>query len=145
MAEARRVLFVCVHNAGRSQMAEAILNHEARAQNLPIHAKSAGTVGGKAVNPQAMEALAEIGVPTDGLVPKFITPELVAEADHIISMGCGVDAEACPTRFMLTEDWGLDDPSGQPLDTVRVIRDQIRGHVREFLARIQSGTDSPAS
>lgn len=125
-------------------MAEAILNHEARAKGLPIVAKSAGTVGGKAVNPQAMEALAEIGVPTEGLVPKFITPELVAEAEHVISMGCGVDAEACPTRFMLTEDWGLDDPSGQPIETVRTIRDQIRGHVREFLARIESTESNPA-
>ena len=127
------VLFVCVHNAGRSQMAEAITNHLAKEQGLDVCAKSAGTVGGKNLNPQAIAVLDEIGISLIGQEPKFLTPEMVAEADQIISMGCGVDADACPTKFLLTEDWELDDPAGQPIEKVRVIRHQILARVRDLL------------
>jgi arsenate reductase len=129
-----RILYVCVHNAGRSQMAEAITNHLARARGADVVAASAGTVGGKELNPMAVVALAEIGISVDGLVPKLLTQEMADGADRIISMGCGVDAEACPARFILTEDWELDDPAGRPLEEVRVIRDAIVRKVEALLA-----------
>ena len=127
------VLYVCVHNAGRSQMAEAITNHLALENALDVRAKSAGTVGGKVLNPQAIAVLDEIGISLAGHEPKFLTPEMVTEADQIFSMGCGVDAEACPTKFLLTEDWELDDPAGQPIEAVRIIRDQIIVRVNRLL------------
>ena len=114
-------------------MAEAITNHLAAARGLDVHAKSAGTVGGKALNPQAVAVLGEIGISLAGHEPKFLTPAMAAEADQVISMGCGVDAEACPTKFLLTEDWELDDPAGQPMETVRAIRDQIIKRVTTLL------------
>ena len=119
-------------------MAEAITNHLAKAQNFDIQAKSAGTVGGKQLNPQAVEALSEIGISLEGHEPKFLTPEMVSEADQIISMGCGVDAEACPTKFLLTEDWELDDPAGQGISAVRVIRDQIIQRVKNLIKEPQA-------
>lgn len=128
------VLFVCVHNAGRSQMAEAIYNHEARARGLDARACSAGTLGGGQVNPLAKQALEEIGVSTVGLWPKQLTQAMVDDVDRVISMGCGVDAEACPARFLVAEDWGLDDPAGQPIERVREIRDQIRERVLALLS-----------
>lgn len=134
-----KVLFVCVHNAGRSQMAEAITNHFANQLGLNVHAKSAGTVGGKQLNLQAIAVLDEIGISLAGHEPKFLTPEMVTDADQIISMGCGVDAEACPTNFLLTEDWELDDPAGQPIATVRVIRDQIIDQVKILLNHTEAG------
>lgn len=82
----------------------------------------------------AVVALAEIGISVDGLVPKLLTQEMADGADRIISMGCGVDAEACPARFILTEDWELDDPAGRPLEEVRVIRDAIVRKVEALLA-----------
>lgn len=119
-------------------MAEAMMNHLAREKGLDVTAKSAGTVGGKMLNPMAVEAMAELGISMEGHEPKFLTPEMVSESDQIISMGCGVDAEACPTKFLLTEDWGLDDPAGQPIETVRTIRDQIKAHVLAKLEELQS-------
>lgn len=101
-------------------------------------ALSAGTLGAGELNPIVVEAMAEIGVPLDGQTPKLLTPELVAAADRIISMGCGVNADACPVKFLLTEDWALDDPAGQPIEVVRRVRDQIRERV-EALARNPSG------
>jgi arsenate reductase (thioredoxin) len=136
------LLFVCIHNAGRSQMAEAITNHLASEAGLAVQAKSAGTVGGKQLNPQAIEVLNEIGISLNGHEPKFLTPEMVSEADHFISMGCGVGAEACPTRFLLTEDWELDDPAGQDIDSVRVIRDQIVKRVKALLTKIENSRTS---
>ena len=131
--EPKVVLYVCVHNSGRSQMAEALTNAMATEQGIPCSAISAGTVGGKGLNPMAVIAMNEIGVSMDGHAPKLLTPEMVADADKIISMGCGVDAEACPTKFILTEDWGLDDPAGQELEIVRVIRDDIKSRVQQLL------------
>jgi arsenate reductase len=127
------VLFVCVHNAGRSQMAEAIFNHKAKRRRLDVEAESAGTIATDQINPMVKQALAEIGVETDGLHPKQLTQDIADRAKRIISMGCGVDAEACPARFLVTEDWGLDDPAGQPIETVRAIRDQIQGLVGNLL------------
>lgn len=127
------VLFVCVHNAGRSQMAEAVFNHFAAERGLSARAGSAGTLGGGSLNPNAMIALQEIGIDTSALFPKQLTQEMVEASSRIVSMGCGVDAEACPAKFLVTEDWGLDDPAGQPLKKVRDIRDQIVARVRKMM------------
>jgi arsenate reductase len=133
-----KVLFVCVHNSGRSQMAEAVFNHEAAKRGLEWRAQSAGTVAGGQLNPNAVAALQEIGAPTEELHPKQLTQEMVDLSDRVVSMGCGVDANACPARFLLTEDWGLDDPAGQPIDRVREVRDEIVRRVTEMLDSAQS-------
>ena len=133
-----KVLFVCVHNAGRSQMAEALTNFEAKSRKLPVVAESSGTVGGKSLNPVAVEAMEEIGVPMTGQAPKLLTQSMADSADRIISMGCGVDAAACPAKFLLTEDWELDDPAGQSMESVRIIRDQIRERVLTMLKEFES-------
>lgn len=132
------VLFVCVHNAGRSQMAEAFLNALARERGLDVRAISAGTMGAGELNPLVVSAMEEVGISMAGHRPKLLDPATVASADRIVSMGCGVDAEACPTRFMVTEDWGLDDPAGQPMEVVRTIRDAIRHRVTELLDTIST-------
>src|SRR5438874_10909723 len=107
----KTILYVCGHNAGRSQMAEAMTNRIAADQGLPVRAISAGTAPGGAINPLAMRAMDEIGISLAGQHPKPMTQEMVDEADKVITMGCGVDVDACPARFLVTEDWGLDDPS----------------------------------
>lgn len=132
------ILYVCVHNAGRSQMAEALTNHLAAERGLAVRAESAGAAAGERLNPAAAEVMAEIGVPMDGHTPKQITQEMVARASRVITMGCGVDAEACPARFLVTEDWGLDDPAGRPADEVRAIRDQIARRVTDMLDQIEA-------
>lgn len=136
-----RVLFVCVHNAGRSQMAEAFFNHLARERGVDAVAESAGTLGGGTLNAKAVQAMEEIGISMAGQVPKALSQEMANSADRIISMGCGVDAEACPAKFLVTEDWGLDDPAGQPIETVRHIRDQIAVRVGQLLDSLE-GTSS---
>lgn len=132
------ILYVCVHNAGRSQMAEALTNAIAAEMGLDVVGQSAGTVGGKELNPMAVTAMAELGISMDGHAPKLLTQAMVDEADRIISMGCGVDVEACPAKFILTEDWGLDDPAGQPIERVREIRDDIAGRVRRMLSELDN-------
>lgn len=133
----KKVLFVCVHNAGRSQMAEAFVNHEARERGIPIRAESAGTVAGEKINPAAESVMREI-VLMDGQRPKPLTQEMVDEADRVITMGCGVDAEACPARVIFSDDWSLDDPAGSPVEKVREIRDQIRERVETLLTELGS-------
>jgi arsenate reductase len=129
----RTILYVCVHNAGRSQMAEAFTNLMARERGLPVRGLSAGTVAGTAINPAAVDAMAEVGVSMDGQRPKQLTQALADGADRVITMGCGVDADACPARIHLSDDWGLDDPKGQPAEKVREIRDEIRRRVGALL------------
>lgn len=131
------VLFVCVHNSGRSQMAEALLRDLAGRRGIEVISTSAGTLGAGSLNPAAVQAMEEIGVSMVGQHPKQLTQTLADSADRIVSMGCGVDAEACPARFLVTEDWGLDDPAGQPIEVVRAIRDQIRERVQTLLDEIQ--------
>lgn len=114
-------------------MAEAFTNHLARERGVDVSAASAGTVGGKQLNPMAVAAMAELGISMEGHEPKLLTQEMADGADKIISMGCGVDAEACPAKFLLTEDWELDDPAGQGIEAVRVIRDQIRDRVEKMI------------
>lgn len=134
-----KILFVCVHNAGRSQMAEALTRHLAQERGMPVIAESAGTVGGKSLNPVAVEVMREIGISMDQQHPKLITQAMVDESHRIISMGCGVDAEACPAKFLLTEDWQLDDPAGQGHDAVRSIRDEIKRRVEAMLDELSTG------
>ncbi len=134
----REVLFVCAHNAGRSQMAEAFLNHYARGR---VRVVSAGTEPGGELNPAVVRAMAEVGIDMSGHRPKLLTPEMAERADLVITMGCGV-AESCPAGFLrIDADWGLEDPEGQPIEKVREIRDRIRGRVLALLATID-GTAS---
>lgn len=131
-----RVLFVCVHNAGRSQMAEALTNRLAHEAGLDVKAESAGTNLGHSLNPMAVKAMRELDIEMTHQKPKLLTAEMINASDRIISMGCGVNAEACPANFILTEDWGLDDPAGQSLEQVRRIRDQIAERVKKMLQEI---------
>lgn len=114
-------------------MAEAFTNSLAQDRSLEVRAESAGTVAGTEINPIAVLAMDEIGISMTGQFPKQLTPEMVARAERVITMGCGVDAEACPARFIVTDDWGLDDPKGQPIGKVREIRDEIRRRVGSLL------------
>jgi len=132
----KRILFVCVHNAGRSQMAEAFTNHLAKEKGHPVLGLSAGTEAGSRINPLAVEVMRELGISMEGQAPKPLTQELADSANRIITMGCGVDATSCPARIHLSEDWGLDDPAGQPIEKVRVIRDQIQERVEALLAEL---------
>ncbi len=129
-----QVMFVCVHNAGRSQMAEAFFNAMAPEG---IHAISAGTAPTECVNPVVMMAMAEVGIDMHAHQPKLATPELVAESDRIITMGCGVQ-ESCPLYLgmKIDEDWGLADPAGEGIDAVRPIRDAVRERVTDLIGRL---------
>jgi len=118
-------------------MAEALANQLARERGLSIMAESAGTIPGEAVNPLASQAMTEIGLSIDGQRPKALTHEMAESADRIITMGCGVDAAACPARIHISEDWGLDDPAGMDIDSVRTIRDQIRTRVETLLKEME--------
>lgn len=135
----KRVLFVCVHNSGRSQMAEAFAK---KLGDSKIIAESAGTEPGDSLNPQAVAAMEEIGYDMSGHHPKVMTPEMVNSADRMITMGCGVDAEGvCPASFVPTEDWGLEDPKGQPIEKVREIRDLIKARVERLIEEMTTGED----
>ena len=128
----KRVLFVCVHNSGRSQMAEAFLK---RLGGRAIEAESAGTIPSERVNPVVAEAMREKGIDLSQNKPKPLTQEMVERADRVITMGCSIE-EACPAVFVPSEDWGLEDPEGKPLAEVRRIRDQIELKVRHLLAKL---------
>jgi arsenate reductase len=131
MAEMREVLFVCTHNAGRSQMAAAILDREAAGRVLVA---SAGSQPADQLNPAVVQAMAEIGIDISREIPKRLTSEKVAAADVVIRMGCG---DACPVypgkRYL---DWDLPDPSGMDLDSVRRVRDDISRRVMQLLAQL---------
>ena len=127
----KRVLFVCVHNAGRSHMASAFLNASG-SEGLVV--EPVETVHTELINPVVTEAMLEVGIAISANSPKVITQELADEADLIITMVCAID-EACPATFLPAEDWGLDDPAGQPIETVRQIRDQIKVKVAKLLER----------
>ncbi|MFC1416708.1 arsenate reductase ArsC [Streptacidiphilus cavernicola] len=123
------VLFVCVHNAGRSQMAAAFLT---RLGGDRVEVRSAGSAPADSVNPAVVEALAEVGIDVSAEVPKVLTVEAVQASDVVITMGCG---DACPyfpgRRYL---DWKLEDPAGQGVDAVRPIRDRIEQRIRGLLA-----------
>ncbi|MGH2951120.1 MAG: arsenate reductase ArsC [Solirubrobacterales bacterium] len=130
-AEAPEVLFVCVQNAGRSQMAAALLDHYADGR---VHVRSAGSEPADEINPNVVLALDELGIDISREFPKPLTDEAVRAADAVITMGCG---DACPIypgkRY---EDWEVDDPAGEDLDTVRRIRDEIGERVQALLAEV---------
>jgi len=121
----KTVLFVCVHNSGRSQMAEAFFNRFAAGQ---AHALSAGTAPAQEINPTVAQAMAEIGYDLAGQRPKLLTQEMLDQADIVITMGCAVEG-LCPAPGVKAEDWGLPDPQGRPLEEVRKIRDEIKARV----------------
>lgn len=130
----KTVLFVCFHNAGRSQMAEAFVNQMARERNLPIRAISAGTVPSRAINPVAVAVMEEIGFSMADQEPKHMMEWDINGADRIITMHCRVDPEHCPKAWVGgAEDWNLPDPADQPIEIVRQIRDQIRTKVEALL------------
>ena len=126
----KRVLFVCVHNAGRSQMARAYLRV---LSDGGVHAESAGTMPAPGINPVVVEAMKEKGIDITEERPKLLTQDMVEEADRVITMGCSVE-DACPAVLMPTEDWALEDPQGKSLDDVRRIRDDIERRVRDLIA-----------
>jgi arsenate reductase len=124
------VLFACVHNAGRSQMAAALFN--LFADPAAVRAISAGTAPGSCVHPGVVEAMAELGVDLAGAQPQLLTAALAGTAVLLVTMGCG---EACPVvPGLVRDDWPLEDPKGQPLARVREIRDEIGARVRGLLA-----------
>jgi len=131
MTDKPAVLFVCVHNAGRSQMAAGYLNALARGE---IEVRSAGSMPGDQVNPVAIAAMAEEGIDIAAQTPKILTTETVQASDVVITMGCG---DACPIfpgkRY---EDWELEDPAGKGIDTVRRVRDDIRGRVEALIGEL---------
>jgi protein-tyrosine-phosphatase len=126
-----QVLFVCVHNAGRSQMAAALLERHAAGK---VAVRSAGSEPADRLNPAVVEAMREVGIDLDGRRPRRLTDADVRESDVVVTMGCG---DACPVypgkRY---QDWALDDPSGLPLAEVRPIRDEIDARVRGLLAEL---------
>ncbi|MEH6373486.1 arsenate reductase ArsC [Streptomyces sp. KLMMK] len=125
------VLFVCVHNAGRSQMGAAFLTHLGAGR---VEVRSAGSAPAATVNPAVVEAMREVGIDISAETPKVLTTEAVQSSDVVITMGCG---DACPyfpgKRYL---DWTLDDPAGQGVDAVRPIRDDIEQRVRNLLTEL---------
>jgi arsenate reductase len=125
----KTVLFACVHNAGRSQMAAALFNH--RADPAKARAISAGTEPGNHVHPEVVQAMQELGVDLSAVVPQKLTRELASTASLLVTMGCG---EACPVVPGLErDDWPLEDPKGKPIERVREIRADIAERVRGLL------------
>jgi arsenate reductase len=131
MSEKKTIMFVCVHNAGRSQMAAGFMR-ELGGERVEV--LSAGSAPKESINPVAVEAMLELGIDIANQKPKVLTPEAVQQSDVVITMGCG---DACPyypgKRY---EDWKLDDPAGQGIDSVRLIRDEIKARVETLLAEI---------
>ncbi|MFJ9351209.1 arsenate reductase ArsC [Streptomyces sp. NPDC101237] len=125
------VLFVCVHNAGRSQMAAAFLTH---LSDGLVEVRSAGSAPAASVNPVAVQAMAEAGIDLSAETPKVLTMEAVQASDVVVTMGCGDTCPVFPGKQYL--DWSLEDPAGQGIEAVRPIRDQIERHVRGLLAEL---------
>jgi arsenate reductase len=125
------VLFACVHNAGRSQMAAALFN--ALADSAKARALSAGTKPGPAVHPEVAEVMREIGLDVSAVTPRLLTGDLGRQANLLITMGCGEDCPYVPG--VERDDWALPDPKGRPIDEVRAIRDEIRSRVETLLAQ----------
>jgi len=131
----KTVLFVCVHNSGRSQMAEAFFNKLAGGK---AQALSAGTQPANEVNPVVVEAMREAGINIASKKPKALTMDMVEKAERMITMGCGAEAEAvCPASFIETEDWALEDPKGKSLEQVRKIRDEIKERVARLFSELR--------
>jgi arsenate reductase (thioredoxin) len=127
----KRVIFACVHNAGRSQMAAAFFNQLADPGKAT--AESAGTEPGPRVHPEVAQAMQEVGIDLSGAKPQKLTREVAQGASHLVTMGCGEHCPYVPGAKIL--DWALADPKGQSLDRVRAIRDEIRGRVRALISQ----------
>ncbi len=134
MSDKPAVLFVCVHNAGRSQMAAGFARHLGAGR---VEVFSGGSEPGNQVNPAAVAAMAEVGIDIAGQTPELWTVDMVKEADAVITMGCGDVCPVFPGKSY--EDWELADPNGLGVDAVRPIRDEIRGRVEQLLARLLGG------
>lgn len=128
------VVFACVHNAGRSRMAEALFNLEAAGRYRAI---SAGTAPADRPHPEVVTALAEIGIDLDPTPGRLLTPDLVDAAGRLVAMGCAVE-EACPATTTPMTDWDLPDPKGRPMDEVRAVRDDIAARVRDLVAELDA-------
>jgi arsenate reductase (thioredoxin) len=127
------VLFVCVHNAGRSQMAAGFLSHLAGDR---IEVRSAGSLPGDRVNPSAVEAMSEVGIDISAARPKILTTEAVQASDYVITMGCGDACPVFPGKTYL--DWTLEDPAGKGVEAVRPIRDEIKKRIEALIAGIDA-------
>ena len=125
------VLFVCVHNAGRSQMAAGWLRHLA---GDTIEVRSAGSEPADQINPAAVEAMREVGIDITANTPRLLDNQHVRDSDVVITMGCGDTCPIYPGKRY--EDWDLTDPAGQPLEVVRQVRDDIRGRVEKLIAQL---------
>ncbi|HWG23850.1 arsenate reductase ArsC [Actinospica sp.] len=134
MTDKPSVLFVCVHNAGRSQMAAGFLNHLGAGR---IEVRSAGSTPADRVNPVAIEAMKEVGIDISAEQPKILTPDAVRESDVCVTMGCGDTCPYFPGKRYL--DWVLDDPAGQGIAAVRPIRDEIERRVRTLIDELIPG------
>ncbi|GEL17088.1 arsenate reductase ArsC [Pseudonocardia asaccharolytica] len=131
MAGKPTVLFVCVHNAGRSQMAAALLAHHAAGA---VEVRSAGSAPADTINPTVREVMAELGIDLSGQQPKVLTTDAVQASDVVISMGCGDACPIFPGKLYL--DWQLEDPAGRSIEEIRPIRDEIDARVRSLLAEL---------
>jgi protein-tyrosine-phosphatase len=131
----KTVLFVCVHNSGRSQMAEAFFNHLAKGKAKAI---SAGTEPASTVDPVVIRVMKEVGIDISTNKPKPLTPDMIDQANLVITMGCGAEA-ACPASWVETRDWGLEDPRDKPIEKVREIRDEIKARVINLLKEVEKG------
>ena len=127
------VLFVCLHNAGRSQMSAALFERAAADRHRAL---SAGTAPGPRVHPEVVEVMGELGVDVSGKVPRRLTEDLARQADVVVTMGCGDECPFIPGKRYL--DWDLEDPKGRPLDEVRATRDEIASRVERLVAALDA-------
>ena len=125
-------MFVCVHNSGWSQIAEAFFNQLAKGKAVAI---SAGTQPSAQINSTVVTAMREVGIEIGEQKPKLLTSGMLESADRVITMGCNT-SEVCPASFVPTDDWELDDPEGKPIEEVRQIRDKIKTGVEELVGRL---------
>ena len=138
----KKIVFVCIHNSGRSQMAEAFAKKLGTGK---IEAESAGTAPGGELNPTVVQAMEEIGYDMSGHYSKVMSNEMVDTADRVVTMGCGVNLDeaaeggTCPAVFVPSEDWGLEDPKGKPIEKVREIRDEIKARVEKLIVELSEG------
>ena len=132
------VLFVCRQNAGRSQMSQALFEHAAAGQHRAI---SAGTAPADRVHLEVVEVMRELGIDVAARTPQLLTRELAEQADIVVTMGCGDECPFIPGKRYI--DWDLQDPSGQPIETVRAIRDEIEGRIETLVAELEAHISEP--
>lgn len=128
----KNIIFVCVHNAARSQMAEAFFNQLAEGKAI---ASSAGTRPISEINPNVVKVMSEIGIDLSEEKPKLLTLKMLEKADRVVTMGCGME-DSCPASLVPTEDWVIDDPEGKTLGQVRKIRDEIKTRIENLIREL---------